>query len=110
MAELVKLCSAVEVMEGDIKKALLPDGSEVALYRVEGAIYATSNRCTHGDATLSEMGILTGKTLECTFHSGTFDVTTGEATGMPCEVPLKTYPVKLIDGNVYVDVDVKVEV
>jgi p-cumate 2,3-dioxygenase ferredoxin component len=105
MGEFVKICAAKDVLDGDITKALLPDGTDVALYRVDEKIYATSNRCTHGDATLSDEGMMNGTTVECTFHSGTFDVTTGEATGMPCEIPLKTYTVKLIDGDVHIEIE-----
>ncbi|HXQ03349.1 MAG TPA: non-heme iron oxygenase ferredoxin subunit [Bradyrhizobium sp.] len=104
MPETLALCRAEEVTEGEIKKATLPDGSHVALYRVDGTIYATADICTHGEASLSEEGILTGKIVECTFHFGTFDVTTGEPTGMPCEVPLRTYPVKVIDEKVCIEV------
>lgn len=104
MSEMLKLCAAEDVVDGEIKQAALPDGSHVALYRVNDAIYATADKCTHGEVSLSEEGILTGKTVECTFHFGTFDVTTGEPTGMPCEVPLKVYPVKLVDGQVYIEV------
>ena len=75
-----------------------------ALYRIDGAIYATADMCTHGEASLSLEGLLTGKTVECTFHFGTFDVTTGEPTGMPCEIPLKTYPVTIVDGKVQIEV------
>ena len=104
MSETVVLCGVDEVAEGEIKQASLPDGSHVALYRVGGAIYATADTCTHGEASLSEEGILTEKIVECTFHFGTFDVTTGEPTGMPCEIPLKTYPVKVIDEQVCIEV------
>jgi len=104
MTELVKLCPADEILDGDIKLAQLPDGSEIALYRVADTIYATADRCTHGDASLSEMGTLRGKIVECAFHSGTFDVTTGQPTGMPCEVPLQIYSVTLIGGYVHVEV------
>ena len=104
MSETVMLCRVDEVAEGEIKQASLPDGAHVALYRVGDAIYATADTCTHGEASLSEEGILTGKTVECTFHFGTFDVTTGEPTGMPCEIPLKTYPVKVIDDQVCIEV------
>jgi p-cumate 2,3-dioxygenase ferredoxin subunit len=75
MSETVVLCGVDEVAEG-----------------------------THGEASLSEDGILTGKIVECTFHFGTFDVTTGEPTGMPCEIPLKVYPVKVIDEQVCIEV------
>ncbi len=104
MGETVFLCAADEVVEGEIKQAPLPDGTKVALYRVDGSIYATADMCTHGEASLSEEGIITGNTVECTFHFGTFDVTTGEPTGMPCEIPLKTYPVKVIDQQVCIEV------
>jgi p-cumate 2,3-dioxygenase ferredoxin subunit len=104
MAETVILCPADEVVEGEIKQVSLPDGSNVALYRVDGAIYVTADVCTHGEASLSLEGLMNGKTVECTFHFGTFDVTTGEPTGMPCEIPLKTYPVKIIDGKVQIEV------
>jgi p-cumate 2,3-dioxygenase ferredoxin subunit len=104
MSETVMLCRVDEVAEGEIKQASLPDGSHVALYRVGDAIYATADTCTHGEASLSEEGILTGKIVECTFHFGTFDVTTGEPTGMPCEIPLKIYPVKVIDEQVCIEV------
>ena len=104
MTGIVKLCAADDVAEGEIKKAALPDGSHVAVYRVEGAVYVTADMCTHGEASLSDEGLLTGKIVECTFHFGTFDVTTGEPTGMPCEVALKTYPVQLIDGQVCIEV------
>jgi p-cumate 2,3-dioxygenase ferredoxin subunit len=104
MSETVVLCRVDEVAEGEIKQASLPDGSQVALYRVGDAIYATADTCTHGEASLSEEGILTGKIVECTFHFGTFDVTTGEPTGMPCEIPLKIYPVKVIDEQVCIEV------
>jgi p-cumate 2,3-dioxygenase ferredoxin subunit len=67
-------------------------------------IFATADMCTHGEASLSEEGILTGKIVECTFHFGTFDVTTGEPTGMPCEIPLKIYPVRVIDQHVCIEV------
>ena len=104
MPETVVLCGVDEVTEGEIRQSSLPDGSHVALYRVGEAIYATADKCTHGEVSLSEEGILTGKIVECTFHFGTFDVTTGEPTGMPCEIPLKTYPVKVIDQQVCIEV------
>src|SRR5712692_5758771 len=99
MGETVVLCAASEVVEGEIKQAPLPDGTKVALYRVDGAIYATADMCTHGEASLSEEGILTGKIVECTFHFGTFDV----ITGMPCTVALRTFAVKIIEESVYVE-------
>ncbi|WP_199699214.1 non-heme iron oxygenase ferredoxin subunit [Oleomonas cavernae] len=102
MPELMKLCPVADIPEGEIRQAALPDGQPIALYNVDGRIYATADRCTHGEVSLSEEGCLMGKIVECSWHFGTFDVTTGAATGMPCEVALKTYPVELIEGVVHV--------
>jgi p-cumate 2,3-dioxygenase ferredoxin subunit len=104
MGTRVTLCAESEVVDGEIKQAALPDGTFAALYRVDGRIYATSDKCTHEDVSLSEEGVICGKIVECTFHFGTYDVTTGEATGMPCEIPLKTYPVTIVDGNVQIEI------
>jgi p-cumate 2,3-dioxygenase ferredoxin subunit len=89
--------------EGDIRLASMPDGTNLAIYNVGGTIYATADLCTHGEASLSEEGILTGNIVECPWHFGTFDVTDGKPTGMPCTVPLKTFAVKVIEDNVYVE-------
>lgn len=103
MTEAVAVLPASDVPKGEIRAATLPDGNVIALYNVDGEIYATQDRCTHGEASLSEEGTLTGKIVECSWHFGTFDVTTGDPGLTPCEVPLKTYTVKVIDGMIYVE-------
>ena len=104
MAETVVLCAADEVVVGEIKQAPLPDGTRVALYQVDGAIYATADLGTHGAASLSEEDIINGKIVNCAFHSGTFDVTRGESAGMSCVIPWKTDPVAIVDGKVEIEV------
>jgi p-cumate 2,3-dioxygenase ferredoxin component len=88
---------------GEIRPATMPDGVNLAIYNVSGTIYATADLCTHGEASLSEEGLLTENIVECAWHSGTFDVTNGKPTGMPCTIPLKTFPVKVIEDSVYVE-------
>lgn len=89
--------------EGEIRPATMPDGTAIAVYNVEGTLYATADLCTHGEASLSEEGVLTGNIVECSWHFGTFDVTDGKATGMPCTVALRTFRVKVIENRVYVE-------
>lgn len=101
-ANSAKVCSVGEIVDGEIKGVELPDGQRVALYRVGDRIYATADTCTHGEASLSEEGFLSGCVVECTWHFGTFDVTTGAALTSPCTVALKTFPVEVVDGDVYV--------
>jgi p-cumate 2,3-dioxygenase ferredoxin component len=99
----VRICAVEDVVEGEIKGAELPDGQRIALFNYSSRIYATSDICTHGEASLSEEGLLTGNIVECTWHFGTFDVQTGKALTAPCVVALKTFPVEVIDGSVYVE-------
>jgi p-cumate 2,3-dioxygenase ferredoxin subunit len=101
---LVPLFPVNEIAAGDIRQAHLPDGHALAIYNINGQIFATDDCCTHGAVSLSEEGSLSGTTVECSWHFGTFDVTTGAATGMPCEVALKTYPVHIEDGIIHVQV------
>ena len=79
--------------------AVLAGGREIALYLVDGAVYATANRCTHGDALLCD-GFLEGHEIECPHHQGRFDVRTGAATAAPAEVALATWPARIADGHV----------
>ena len=99
---LIPLCTVNTVPEGEATKAHLPDGTALALFNVGGRIYATSDVCTHGEVSLSEEGNFSGITVECGWHFGTFDVTTGEATGSPCTQDLRTYHVTIIEGVIHV--------
>ena len=103
MAEVAVLCPAAEIPAGQIRAEFLPDGVVIALFNVDGTIYATEDTCTHGAASLSEDGTLHGCEVECSWHNGRFDVTTGEARASPCSVALKTFPVRIVGGMVEVE-------
>lgn len=103
MESPIPLCPADEVWEGAIKLALLPDGHRVALYQVDGEFFATDDTCTHGEASLSEDGSVEGHVVHCGWHNGSFDIRTGEACAMPCSVALRTWPIRIVDGQVCVD-------
>ena len=72
-------------------------GHEIAIYLVAGAVFATANRCTHGDARLCE-GFLEGHEIECPHHQGRFDVRTGAALSAPAEIALLSYPAR-VEGD-----------
>jgi p-cumate 2,3-dioxygenase ferredoxin subunit len=100
MTQNVLIGAVADFPDGEIRPASMPDGTALVVYN---AIYATADLCTHGEASLSEEGTLTGKIVECPWHFGTFDVTSGKPTGMPCTVALKTFAVKIIEESVYVE-------
>ena len=73
----------------------LPDGSELAVYNVNGEFYATENFCPHKGAPLSE-GTMCGHIIECGLHGWQFDVRSGECLTVPERI--KTYEVRVEDG------------
>jgi MocE subfamily Rieske [2Fe-2S] domain protein len=75
----------------------------IAVYRAKGGFYATQDLCTHERAYLSD-GVVVDCVVECPFHQGRFDVRNGKALGAPVTVSLKTYPVRIVDGRIYVGV------
>jgi naphthalene 1,2-dioxygenase system ferredoxin subunit len=79
------------------------DGREIALYRIEDAVYATDAICTHAHARLAE-GFLEGYEIECPLHQGRFDVRTGKALCPPLTQDVRIYPVTVQDGEVLIDV------
>ena len=101
--KLAALCPADEVTEGAIRAAVLPDGRKLALYRIDGEFFATDDTCTHGAASLSEDGCVVGDKVECGWHNGQYDIRSGAACAMPCSEALKTWPVRIVEGRVCIE-------
>jgi naphthalene 1,2-dioxygenase system ferredoxin subunit len=91
------------VPEGDVVGVVVA-GRDIALYEVEGNIYATDNLCTHGAARLSD-GFLEGAEIECPMHQGRFDVCTGKAMCAPLTEDIKTYAVRIENMRVMLRMD-----
>jgi naphthalene 1,2-dioxygenase system ferredoxin subunit len=78
-------------------------GRSIAVYDCDGELFATDNICTHAYACLSD-GWLEGSTIECPLHAARFDVRTGAVLDPPATEDLKTYPVRLVDGEIQVKI------
>lgn len=88
-----------DVPDDDVTSVQL-DGRDIALYKVEGSVFATDNTCTHGHARLCD-GFLEGHEIECPLHQGKFDVRDGSPTCAPVTEALRCYPVRIEDGRVF---------
>jgi len=100
---LTDLCATADVEPGAIRRAELPTGHIVAVYNVDGEFFVTDDICSHGEASLSEDGMLEGFEVECSWHFGKFDIRSGKPCAMPCEKPIRTWPVRIEGGRVLVD-------
>jgi naphthalene 1,2-dioxygenase ferredoxin component len=81
--------------------SVVANGKEIALFEVDGAIFATDNLCTHGAARLSD-GFLEGSEIECPLHQGRFDVCTGKAMCAPLTQDIRTYPVQIKEQRIWI--------
>jgi|SRR3989338_3832247 len=98
----VKVANVSDVLEGEIKKVMVGN-DPVALYKIEGTIYATTNICTHTQCELDENHLMHGDVVECTCHGSQFNIKTGANVLPPAVEPLKTYKVSVEDGAVFVE-------
>jgi 3-phenylpropionate/trans-cinnamate dioxygenase ferredoxin component len=100
----VEACAAEDIEEEDVIRFDHGDRS-FAIYRTEDSdYYATDGFCTHERVHLSG-GLVMGNTIECPKHNGRFDYTNGQAKRAPVCVDLKTYPVQVEAGKVYIKID-----
>jgi nitrite reductase/ring-hydroxylating ferredoxin subunit len=74
----------------------------LAVYNIDGAFYATDDTCTHAFASLSD-GYIDGDVIECPLHQGCFHIPTGKALGPPVTQDIRTYPVKVVNDEIYVE-------
>ncbi len=93
----VAVCATSALAPGSAIKLVVPGCPSVAVFNVEGEFFAIDDTCTHGEASLSE-GELFGDDVVCPFHSGTFCVRTGEATGYPAVQPVRVYRI-VVEGD-----------
>lgn len=101
MDETWHLAGSIDDFEDEDIAQIRVGSLAIAVYCAKGKFYATQDLCTHERAYLSD-GVLIDCVVECPFHQGRFDVRNGKALSAPVFVPLKTYPLKIVDGKVYV--------
>lgn len=78
-------------------------GRPVAVFNVDGTIYAIGGECTHRGGRLGE-GELDGRVVTCPLHGAQFDVTTGQVVGPPAGRSVPAYRVVVQGEDIKVDV------
>lgn len=68
----------------------------------DGQFHVVENRCSHQESPLEGGRIRRGH-LACPLHGVRFNLSTGEPLGALTSVPIRTYPVQIIDGFVTVE-------
>lgn len=112
----VQVAQIDQIADGQMKMVMAGD-KEIMLAHSGSSIFAAQNRCPHMGGNLSH-GTLNGTIVTCPRHHSQFDIRDGRVlrwTTWPAVVlffakltrpprPLKTYPVTVEAGNIFVDV------
>jgi 3-phenylpropionate/trans-cinnamate dioxygenase ferredoxin subunit len=94
-----------ELPPGTMK--LVEEGTlRIGVFNCEGALHAIEDRCTHDDGPLCQ-GLWDPEecTITCPRHGARFDLGSGRALSLPAYLPARTFPVRIEDGIVMIEVD-----
>ena len=69
-----------------------------------GQITALEDRCSHADVKLSK-GSFTDGEIECRAHGARFDCKTGAALCMPAVAPVRSFPVLVVENEIFITVE-----
>jgi nitrite reductase (NADH) small subunit len=97
MAEFVKVASLADLAPGTAK-AVEVAGTTIALFNVNGTVFALDNTCLHQGGPLGE-GMLEGEVVTCPWHMWEYNVRTGENLGDP-SLKVKRYEVQVENGDI----------
>ena len=77
------------------------EGRAVALFRTEEGVFALDDVCSHEYSRLSEGEIWEGE-VYCPKHGSRFSLATGAVTGLPATQPVRSWPVKVENGGIWI--------
>jgi 3-phenylpropionate/trans-cinnamate dioxygenase ferredoxin subunit len=81
------------------------DGRKIGVFNCGGELRAIEDRCSHDDGPLAEGPFdADACTVECPRHGSLFDLNTGRPRTLPAYLPVDTFPVRVEDGTVKLEV------
>lgn len=95
------VAAADELSPGQMKK-IRAGGKRLLLCNAEGDYYVVDEMCSHEDYSLY-LGCIQGRRIKCSLHGSYFDLVTGAPLVDPADAPIRTYPVTVSSGQVWVD-------
>jgi nitrite reductase/ring-hydroxylating ferredoxin subunit/uncharacterized membrane protein len=97
----VPIAEADQIKSGESLRVEV-DGEVMAVVRVGDLYHAFNEFCTHRFGPLSD-GALYNNQVECPWHRSCFDIRTGDVIEGPAQLDLKSYPVEVRDGKIFVN-------
>ncbi|MBI5668059.1 MAG: chlorite dismutase family protein [Chloroflexi bacterium] len=95
-------CRLDEIPPGE-SRLVYHDGRQVALFNVDGRLYALSNRCSHARGPLSEGQVDTAEcTVTCPWHYAKYDLVSGRVLDGVASAPVESFAVEVRDSMIFV--------
>ncbi|WP_019970748.1 bifunctional 3-phenylpropionate/cinnamic acid dioxygenase ferredoxin subunit [Mycobacterium sp. 141] len=88
---------------GEVLTVRLPGLDPITIFHTDSGLFAIDDTCTHQDASLAD-GWVEDCTVECPLHESCFDLRTGEVSGPPAKVAVRTHGVGVEDGQIWLEV------
>jgi 3-phenylpropionate/trans-cinnamate dioxygenase ferredoxin subunit len=86
-------------------KIVVAGAVAVGVYNCGGELYAIEDRCSHDDGPLCEGDWEPDECrVICPRHGSAFDLRDGRPLSLPAYEPVETFPVRVVDGVVKVQV------
>ncbi len=96
----IHVAALSDVPMGESKAVKLDEGRSVALFNVDGRIYATDNQCPHMGYPLTRGAVRNG-ILTCDWHGRSFDLEGGGCFNYECD-DLQTFPVDVRQNEIWI--------
>ncbi len=95
--------AAVAALPAGTSKLVEVNRTRIALFNLDGEIYAIEDVCTHDGGPLVEGKLVNGCQIQCPRHGARFDIRTGAALSFPAFEPTRTYAVQIQEGMIWIE-------
>ena len=102
MSELVEVAQLNQLSSGQ-RKLVTAKGHKIALFNLEGTLYAIDNSCPHSTGPLVE-GRLFGTMITCPWHGSRFDISDGQCHSGPATTNIAIYPVQVEGEAIFIEI------
>jgi len=99
-SQWIHVAARSDVPTGEAKAVRLEGGRSIALFNVNGRIYATDNQCPHMGYPLTRGAVRHG-ILTCDWHGRSFDLEAGGCFNYECD-DLQTFPVEIRQNEIWI--------
>ena len=99
-AQWIHVAAVTDVAKGESKAVKAGEARSIALFNVDGRIYATDNQCPHMGYPLTRGAVRNG-IVTCDWHGRSFDLEGGGCFNQECD-DVQTFPVDVRQGEIWI--------